>query len=88
MINLVTISLSTHGDAPSSRLANVAWTVAPPKAPQLPLFGLFRGVKRKSLIFFIWRKSLFFFRRKSNVGNKTRKCMVRDLRFFCDATYT
>ena len=48
------------------------------------------GVKRKSLIFFIWRKSLicFFFRRKSSVEKKTPECMVRDLRFFCDATYT
>ena len=35
------------------------------------------------LFFFIWRKSLiFFFRRKSSVKKKTRKCMVRDLRFF------
>ena len=51
--------------------------------------GGFKGVKRKSPIFFFWRKSLiFFFRRKSRVEKKTEKCMIRDLRFFCDATYT
>ena len=46
-------------------------------------------VKRKSLIFFFWRKSRFFFFGVSRLwGKKTEKCMIRDLRFFCDATYT
>ena len=45
------------------------------------------GVKCKPLIFFIWCKSLIFFGCKSSV-EKNRKCMVRDLRLFCDATYT
>ena len=56
---------------------------------QLLILEIGEDVKRKLLIFVIWRKSLnFFFRRKSNVEKKTRKFMVRDLRFFCDATYT
>ena len=48
------------------------------------------GVKRKSLIFFFFGVSrLFFFFGVSRVWKKkTEKCMIRDLRFFCDATYT
>ena len=38
-------------------------------------------VKHKLLIFFFWRKSRVG-------GEKTEKCMIRDLHFFCDATYT
>ena len=39
-------------------------------------------------IFFGVSRLLFFFWRKSPVEKKTEKCMIRDLRFFCDATYT
>ena len=53
--------------------------------------GMSLGVKRKSLIFFYLAlvAYLFFFLGVSRVWKKkTRKCMVHDLRFFCDLTYT
>ena len=56
---------------------------------KVPIAGPFGSVKRKSLIFFFGVSRLFFFFwRKSRVEKKTEKCMIRDLRFFCDATYT
>ena len=48
------------------------------------------GVKRKSLIFFfgVSRLFFFFFGVSRVWRKKPKKCMIRDLRFFCDATYT
>ena len=47
------------------------------------------GVSSVSRLFFFLRKSLIFFFGVSRVWKKkTEKCMIRDLRFFCDATYT
>ena len=49
------------------------------------------GVRRKSLFFFFFgvgRLVIFFFGVSRVWKKKTEKCMIRDLRFFCDTTYT